>query len=156
MEAIVDFKKDVATVVPIDDKHLVTRTDQGRLRKTTQGWSFLVRWKDGTESWVKLAELKDSYPVDVAEFAKSRSLVPDPAFAWWVPHTIRRRNAILSVVKARFKKKTHKYGIEIPGMLHILRNLTASMATPSGWTLSRKKCIRWGWLLKSLRMVPRL
>ena len=38
----------------------------------------------------------------------------EPAFPWWVPCTIRRRNAILSVVKARFKKKTHKYGIEIP------------------------------------------
>ena len=42
---------------------------------TTQGWSFPVRWKDGTESWVKLAELKDSYPMEMAEFAKSRSLV---------------------------------------------------------------------------------
>ena len=114
MEAIVDFKKDVATVVAIDDKYLVTRTGQGRLRKSTQGWSFLVRWKDGTESWVKLVELKDSYPMEVAEFAKSRSLVSEPGSAWWVPHTIRRRNAILSVVKGRFKKKTHKYGIEIP------------------------------------------
>ena len=45
VEAIVDFKKDVATVVPINDKYLVTRTGQRRLRKTTQGWPFLVRWK---------------------------------------------------------------------------------------------------------------
>ena len=52
--------------------------------------------------------------MDVGEFAKSRSLVSEPAFAWWVPHTIRRRNAILSVVKAWFKKRTHKYGIKIP------------------------------------------
>ena len=71
MEAIVDFKKDAATAVPIDDKYLVTRTGLRKLRKSTQGWSFLVWWKDGAESWVKLAELKDSYPVEVVEFAKS-------------------------------------------------------------------------------------
>jgi hypothetical protein len=37
-----------------------------------------------------------------------------PAFAWWVPHTLRSRNTILSAVKARVRKKTHKYGIEVP------------------------------------------
>ena len=80
MEAIVDFKKDVVTVVLIHDKYLVTRTGQRRLRKTTQWWSFLVRWKDGKESWVKLVELKDSYAVEVDEFATSRTLVSEPAF----------------------------------------------------------------------------
>jgi hypothetical protein len=63
---------------------------------------------------VKLAELKDSYPIQRAEFAKARDIADEPAFAWWVPHTLRRRNAILSAVKARVRKKTHKYGIEVP------------------------------------------
>jgi hypothetical protein len=63
---------------------------------------------------MKLAELKDSYPIELAEFAKARGIADEPAFAWWVPHTLRRRNAILSAVKARVRKKTHKYGIEIP------------------------------------------
>jgi hypothetical protein len=81
--------------VPIKDKHLTMRSGQRRLRKTTQGWSLLVNWKDGTESWVKLAELKDSYPIELAEFAKALSIADESAFAWWVPHTLRRRNAIL-------------------------------------------------------------
>jgi hypothetical protein len=71
--------------VPIEDKYLTTRSGQRRLRKITQGWSFLVSWKDGTEPWVKLAELKDSYPMELAEFAKARSIADEPAFAWWVP-----------------------------------------------------------------------
>jgi hypothetical protein len=41
-------------------------------------------------------------------------MADEPAFAWWVPHTLRRRNAILSAVKARVRKKTHKCGIEVP------------------------------------------
>jgi hypothetical protein len=85
MREIIDYKRDEATAVPIHDKYLTTRSGQRRLRKTTQGWSFLVSWKDGTESWVKLAELKDSYPMELAEFAKARSIADEPAFAWWVP-----------------------------------------------------------------------
>jgi hypothetical protein len=77
-------------------------------------WELLVAWKDGTESWVRLATLKDSYPVELAEFAKARGIQNQPAFAWWVPNTIRRSTAILSAVKARFQKKTHKFGIELP------------------------------------------
>jgi hypothetical protein len=83
--------------VPIKDKYLTTRSGQRRLRKTTQGWSFLANWKDGTESWVKLAELKDSYPIELAEFAKARGLADEPAFAWWVPHSLRRRTAIVQL-----------------------------------------------------------
>jgi hypothetical protein len=35
----------------------------------------------------------------------------EPAFAWWVPYTLRRRDIILSKVKARVRKTTHEYGI---------------------------------------------
>jgi hypothetical protein len=89
---------------------LTTRSGQRRLRKTTQGWELLVAWKDGTESWVRPFTLKDSYPVELAEFAKARGIDNEYAFALLVPNTIRRRNAILSTVKARFQKKTHKFG----------------------------------------------
>jgi hypothetical protein len=46
-----------------------------------------VNWKDREESWVKPAELKDFYPIELAEFAKAFSITDEPAFAWWVPHT---------------------------------------------------------------------
>jgi hypothetical protein len=73
--------------VPTKDKYLTTRAGQRRLRKTTQGWSLLVSWQDGKEPWVKPAELKDSYPIELAAFAKALSIADEPAFAWWVPHT---------------------------------------------------------------------
>jgi hypothetical protein len=66
---------------------------------------------------VKLAELKDSYPIELAEFAKALGIADEPTFAWWAPHTLSRRNAILSAVKARVWKKTHKCGIEVPTSL---------------------------------------
>ena len=58
--------------------------------------------------------MKESNPVEVAEFAKARGIDDEPAFAWWVPYTLRKRDVILSAVKSRVRKMTHKYGIEIP------------------------------------------
>jgi hypothetical protein len=49
MKEIIDWKKG-PTAVSMNDKYLITPTGQRRLRKTTQGWSFLVACKDGTES----------------------------------------------------------------------------------------------------------
>ena len=88
-----------------------------KLRKTTVGWKLLVKWKDGTQEWVDLRILKEHAPVLVADYAKAFSLVDEPAFAWWVPYTLRKRDVIVSMVSARVKKKTHKYGIEVPRTL---------------------------------------
>ena len=38
----------------------------------------------------------------------------DPAFAWWVPYTLRKRNCIIAAVNKRYHKCTHKFGFEIP------------------------------------------
>jgi hypothetical protein len=69
MRDIIDYERDEAMAVPIEDKYLTTKSGQRRLRKTIQGWRFLVNWKVRTESWVKLTELKDSFPIELAEFA---------------------------------------------------------------------------------------
>jgi hypothetical protein len=51
-------------------------------RMTTLGWELLVQWTDGTTSWHALADLKGSNPVEVAEYAVSRSLDNKSAFRW--------------------------------------------------------------------------
>ena len=114
MGAIIDHKKDESTAISKEDMYVVTRRGQRKLRKTTCGWKLLIKWKDETESWVPLKDLKESHPVEVAEYAKARGISDEPAFAWWVPYTLRKRDIILSAVKSRIRKTTHKYGIEIP------------------------------------------
>ena len=47
----------------------------------------------------------------------SQGLSGEPAFNWWVPHTLRKREAIIKLARsrsARYLKKTHKFGIELP------------------------------------------
>jgi hypothetical protein len=38
----------------------------------------------------------------------------EPAFAWWVPHTLRKRDRILAQVKARTAERDNKFGLEVP------------------------------------------
>ena len=66
-----------------------------------------MAWKDGSEKWIPLKDLKESNPVEVAEFAKARSIDNEPAFAWWVPNTIRKQDVIIAKLKARIRKTTH-------------------------------------------------
>jgi hypothetical protein len=61
-----------------------------------------------------LKDLKESHPVETAEYAKARGLEKEPAFAWWVPYTLRKRDRIISAVRARTRRVTHKYGVEMP------------------------------------------
>ncbi len=62
----------------------------------------------------KLTNLKASNPIEVAEYAVANRLAEEPAFKWWVPHTIKKRNRIISKVKSRYWRTTHKFGIRLP------------------------------------------
>ena len=92
------------------------KTKQGRQtqHKTTVGWPLQIKWKNGFRQWVKLKDLKESNPVDVAEYATSRGIQEEPAFTWWVPYNLRKRDVIVSAVSLRVRKCSHKYGIETP------------------------------------------
>jgi hypothetical protein len=110
LSEIIDHRKDGNAISGDDAK--IPGTD--RLRWTTKGWQLLVEWKDRSSDWIPLADLKNSYPVQVAEYAVNNKIASEPAFAWWVPHILKQRDRIVQKVKTRFRKKTHKYGIEVP------------------------------------------
>ena len=112
LKSIVGHKKD-DIAVSRDDMYIQHGTNK-HLQKTTKGWKLCVKWKDGTTTWANLADLKESYPAEVAEYAIAQCIHDEPAFLWWVPYTIKRRNRIIAAVNARYHKRTHKFGIEIP------------------------------------------
>ena len=58
--------------------------------------------------------MKESHPVQVAEYARARGIDEEPVFEWWVPHTLKKRHVIQAALKKGVRKTTHKYGIEIP------------------------------------------
>ena len=84
------------------------------MRQSTLGWKLLIRHKDGSEQWIPLKLLKESNPLEVAEFATARGIAEEPAFSWWIPYTLRKRDRIISAVNKRIKRVSHKYGVEVP------------------------------------------
>jgi hypothetical protein len=113
MSEITDHRHDESAVSP--DDGFVTSSNGNRVpKKTTRGWELMVVWKDGSSEWIKLKDIKDSYPVQVAEYAVANKIAHEPAFNWWVHDVVRKRNRIISKVKSKYWKTTHKFGIRVP------------------------------------------
>ena len=140
MEVIVDHRRDEEKALQHHDKYVQTKNGRHHLRKTTKGWEVLIKWKDKSESWIKLADMKESHPVEVAEYARARGIDMEPAFEWWVPHTLKKRQGILAALKKSIRKTTHKYGIEIPTSVKHTFELDRKMETTSGRKHLRWKC----------------
>ncbi len=138
LAGIVDHGKD-NSAVENKDMYIKQGSNQ-QLRKTTKGWSLCVEWKDGSTSWERLPDLKESYPVEIADYAVTHGLDSEPAFAWWVPFTLKkRRNMIIAAVNKRYHKRSHKFGIEIPKTYEDCFELTRKMAIRIGRTPYGKK-----------------
>ena len=113
LKEITDHRKS-ATAITIDDKFIVSKTGRKSLRKTTKGWDSLCLWRDGSSTWNPLKDLKESNPVDVAEYVVDNRISEEAAFAWWVTYTLKKCDHIIAKVKARFLTKSHKFGVEVP------------------------------------------
>jgi hypothetical protein len=101
--------------VPDTEAFIVSKNGVKRRKETTTGWEINVQWKDGSTTWHKLKDAKDSYPVYVAEYAVENGISEKPAFKWWVPFVLKKRDRIISKMKTNsYWLKTHKYGLEIP------------------------------------------
>jgi len=112
MDEIVDHKSD-DQVVKDADKFVVVNGKR-HLRKSTKGWKLCMKWKDGSTSWQRLLDLKESSPIQVAEYATAQSVAHKPAFAWWIPYTLKKWDRTIALVNQRYIKTTHKFGIEVP------------------------------------------
>ena len=113
LDSIIDYSKD-GNAVSKEDGYVITKRGRKRRRMTTAGWMLNVLWKDGSEQWIPLAIMKESHPLETADFAVSRNINDEPAFAWWTPFILRKRDRVISGMIARVKKVTHKYGVELP------------------------------------------
>ena len=96
-----------------DDECVVVNGKRHR-KKTTEGWSFNIQWKDGTTTWEPLKLLKETNPVDVADYVVANKIASKPAFRWWVPLTLKTRSRIIALVNKRYMLRTHKFGIRVP------------------------------------------
>ena len=131
LDELIDYRVN-GREVKLQDAFITTGTGTRRRRETTIGWELLAQWKDGSMNWVSLKDLKESYPVQTAEYAVAAKIAMEPAFAWWVPYTMNKRNRIRSKVKSKYWLRTHKFGIWIPKSVEEAKCLDQENETHNG------------------------
>ena len=82
MKLIIDDKQTSKAVTKGDE--YITHNGRYRRIKMTKEWLLCIKWKDGTTSREGLSNLKESLPVEVAEYAIAAGIDEEPAFKWWM------------------------------------------------------------------------
>jgi hypothetical protein len=113
LDEIVDYRKD-GTALSRENMYVISKRGNRSLKKTTRGWDLLVKWKNGNTQWIHLKDIKESNPIEVAEFAQVHGIDKEPAFVWWVPYTLKKRDRIIAAVNSSVKNSSQKYGIQVP------------------------------------------
>ena len=112
LKEITDQKKDNSAVDIV--KGFVTTRKGVRIPKTTaRGWKWLCRRRDGSSNWIGLKHLKDSDPIELAEYAVGNGIQEELAFKWWVLETLRTRDRNIGEVKSRYWETSHKFGVRL-------------------------------------------
>lgn len=76
---------------------------------------LLVEWKGGgLPTWVPVRAMKESFPVQTAEYAKDNNIHTLPCFSWWVNFTLKKKDRIISKIKTKYWDTDRKYGIRLP------------------------------------------
>ena len=125
LSEITDHKKDRRAI------HIV--------KSTTKGWQLLCQWKDGSSDWVDLKHVKDSNPIELAEYAVANRIQEEPAFKWWVSETLRVRNRIIGKVKNRYWKTSHKFGVRLPHSVKEALQIDKETGTDFWWKAIQKE-----------------
>ena len=73
LDEIVDHRR-TDSAIKLADQKVARANGRTYLRRSTIGWQLCwqlcCQWKDGSTSWIDLADLKESHPIEVAEYAK--------------------------------------------------------------------------------------
>jgi hypothetical protein len=116
LEEIVNHQH-LPAAIKLSDQIIVRADGKTYLKGSNVGWLLCCQWKDDSMSWENLADLKESHPIETAKYAKILGIDHEPAFNWWVPHVLKKRDRIISLMRKRnprYLKRTYKFGIELP------------------------------------------
>ena len=89
--------------------------------------------KDGGTDWIALRDIKESYPVQVTEYAVSSHISEEPAFAGWSSSVMKKRNRIIAKTKSKYWLRMHKFGTEIPKTVLQVQQINAKSGNTLWW-----------------------
>ena len=103
------------TIAVLQSKGIIT-SDNGQVCDviTTKGWDAQVKWTNQSISWMPLNVVKESNPLELAEFAYVLGYESEPAFKWWFKQILHQQDRIISCLKTvQYQKGQMKFGVQI-------------------------------------------
>ena len=85
-----------------EDTFVTASNGVKRQQETTKGVEMGCQWKDGTTTWNVMKDLKDSYPVQLAEYLVENKIDDEPAFAWWVAYAMKKKARIIKKIESKY------------------------------------------------------
>ena len=149
LDGIVDHRTD-RTELLSKDAFITSKNDGRRKHETTKGWEILLQWKDGSTTWEALKDIKNCYPLQLAEYAIEEGIEGKLEFQWWVPHAIRKKNRIILKMKSKYWVRTNKFGLRIPKSVEEALQIDKDITTTNGGKQSVSKFLMFALHSKSL------
>lgn len=114
LHEISGHRRDPTDAITAENAFMISKNGNRVPRRTTKGWELEVQWRGGETEWIPLKIMKAANPIEVAEYAVANGIQHEPAFSWWVKEVLRARRRIVSKVKSKYWRTTHKFGIRVP------------------------------------------
>ena len=113
--SVIDSRTD-GTHIKEGDYFIHIYNGKKRRREITKGWEVCIQLKDGSSTWKKVNDVKESFLVKLAEYTVLNQIADEPAFAWWIKKVPKKIDRIISKTAIKYWQKTHKYGLRIQHM----------------------------------------
>ena len=62
---------------------------------------ILVAWKDVSKTIIHLKYMRESNPIDNADFDKDKGIYDEPTFSWWVACTLKKWDVMIYTQSSR-------------------------------------------------------
>jgi len=79
LKSVLDHRRQ-GNAVSKAKKYIFSRNGQRKLRQSTAGWMFQVEYTDERKGWMRLKDLKETNPVEIAECVTARGIDDEVAF----------------------------------------------------------------------------
>ena len=76
---------------------------------TICGWEILVGFKDGSSNLIKLENLNQSNPVELAKYAVTNGLTEELKLKWCVKDVLKKRYCIVTKLNSKYWWTSHKF-----------------------------------------------
>jgi hypothetical protein len=131
--------ENIYTQVDSEGRHFVLLNEIVDHRSTSEA----VQLQDGfivmpNGRKIPLKDIKDTNPVEVAEYAIANKIDHEPAFAWWIKTVMRKTERIISKLQKKYWRTEYKFGVRIPKTVNEALQIDKATGT-THWENALKK-----------------